>query len=279
MTPLGLLVIIAAVAALIALGFITAILSRNPRNDPMVGLLIVAMRLFARFVQRARYLGRENVATHMHPGPLIVVSNHTAGADVPLIQAACPFEIRWMMARSMQVEFLQWFWEWARVIGVDVGGRDSTALREAIRHVEQGGVLGIFPEAGLERPPRQIMPFQPGVGLLIKKTGAKVLPVVIDGTPQVDPAWRSLWRFGRATVQFHEPIDYAAMGLSASEIVADLQRRYLDWTGWTYNEKGRRFADEHREGDHEPRVNAASAPRPVSVDDAEACQSIAPGRR
>jgi 1-acyl-sn-glycerol-3-phosphate acyltransferase len=244
MTPLGLLVIIAAVAALLALGFITAALSRNPRNDPMVGLLIVAMKLFAWFVQRARYLGLEHVARQMHPGPLILVSNHTAGADVPLIQAACPFEIRWMMARSMQVEFLKWFWEWAKVIGVDVSGRDSAALRDAIRHVEAGGVLGIFPEAGLERPPRQIMPFQPGVGLLIKKTGAKVLPVVVDGTPQVDPAWASLWRFGRAQVRFFEPIDYAASGLSASEIVADLQQRYLEWTGWTLNEKGLRFADE-----------------------------------
>lgn len=253
MTPLGLLVIIAAVAALVAMGCVTALLSRNPRNDPMVGLLIVAMKLFARCVQRVRYRGRENVPGDMHAGPLIIVSNHTAGADVPLIQAACPFEIRWMMARSMQVEFLKWFWEWAKVIGVDVGGRDSTALREAIRHVEQGGVLGIFPEAGLERPPQEIMPFQPGVGLLIKKTGAKVLPVVIDGTPQVDPAWRSLWRFGRATVQFHEPIDYAAMGLSASEIVADLQRRYLEWTKWRLNEKGLRFADQQAAVD--PKAN------------------------
>ncbi|HEX8875416.1 MAG TPA: lysophospholipid acyltransferase family protein [Phycisphaerales bacterium] len=243
MTPLGLLVIVAALAALVAVAMLSALLVRNPRRDPMVGLLVGLMRVFARFVQRARYEGRGHVPASMHPGPLIVVSNHTAGADVPLIQAVCPFEIRWMMARSMQVEFLQWFWEWANVIGVDVNGRDSAALREAIRHVDAGGVLGIFPEGGLERPARQIMAFQPGVGLLIKKTGAKVLPVVIDGTPQVDPAWASLWRFGRARVRFHEPIDYAASGMSASEIVADLQKRYLEWTGWELNEKGLRFAD------------------------------------
>lgn len=241
MTPLGLFAIFVGVAAVLALGFITSSLSRNPRNDPMVGLLIVAMKIFAKLVQRARYIGREHITKQMHPGPLIVVSNHTAGADVPLIQAVCPFEIRWMMARSMQVEFLTWFWDWARVIGVDVSGRDSAALRKAIRHVEEGGVLGIFPEGGLERPPSQIMAFQPGVGLLIKKSGAKVLPVVIDGTPQVDPAWASLWRFGRARVQFFEPIDYATSGMSANEIVADLQNRYLRWTGWSLNEHGLRF--------------------------------------
>ncbi|MBY0113675.1 MAG: 1-acyl-sn-glycerol-3-phosphate acyltransferase [Phycisphaerales bacterium] len=244
MTPLGLVVIFCVVAVLAALATLSALLVRNPRRDPMVGLLVALMKLFARFIQRARYEGRTHIPRSMHPGPLIVVSNHTAGADVPLIQAVCPFEIRWMMARSMQVEFLQWFWEWANVIGVDISGRDSAALREAIRHVDSGGVLGIFPEAGLERPPGMVMPFQPGIGLLIKKTGAKVLPVVVDGTPQVDPAWASLWRMGNARVRFFEPIDYAASGLSASEIVADLQKRYLEWTGWEFNELGLRFADQ-----------------------------------
>lgn len=230
---------VAGTLALLALA--SAALLRNPRRDPMVGLLLVAMRLFAALVQRARYEGRGNVPSSMHAGPLIIVSNHTAGADVPLIQAVCPFEIRWMMARSMQVEFLQWFWEWARVIGVDFSAKDAHALREAIRHVQGGGVLGIFPEGGLERPARQIMPFQPGLGLLIRRTGARVLPVVIDGTPQVEPAWASLWRMGRARVVFHEPIDYASSGLGPDEIVQDLERRYLEWTQWPRNAQGRRF--------------------------------------
>lgn len=244
MTPSAVLLILGSLVAVAAVARCSALLLDNPRRDPMVGLLVALMKLFAWLVQRARYEGSEHVPASMHPGPLIVVSNHTAGADVPLIQAVCRFEIRWMMARSMQVEFLRWFWEWANVIGVDVSGRDSAALREAIRHVESGGVLGIFPEAGLERPPRQIMPFQPGIGLLIKKTGARVLPVVVDGTPQVDPAWASLWRTGRATVRFFEPIDYSKTGMSASEIVADLQQRYLGWTGWAFNEHGLRFADQ-----------------------------------
>lgn len=204
----------------------------------MAGLLLTTMRLYSRIVQRVRVEGSENIPRGIDVGPLIIVSNHTAGADVPLIQALARFEIRWVMARSMQVASLQWFWEWAKVIGVDLGARDTGAVREAMRHVQSGGVLGIFPEGGLERPPRQIMPFQPGVGLIIKKTGAKVLPILIDGTPQVEPAWASLWRFGRARVRVFAPIDYSQSNLSASEIVADLERRYLDWSGWPRNPIG-----------------------------------------
>ena len=236
LTVLVTAILVALVLGLLAWG--SATLIANDRADPMAGLLVVIMKLYARLMQRVRVEGREHIPDYPHAGPLIVVSNHTAGADVPILQSMCRFEIRWIMSRSMQIESLQWFWEWANVIGVDLGSRDTAAMREAIRHVNAGGVLGIFPEGGLERPPRQIMPFQPGVGLLVKKTGARVLPILIDGTPQVEPAWASLWRFGRARVRAFPIIDYAELGYSASEIVQDLQRRYEEWSGWPVNPRG-----------------------------------------
>ncbi len=232
MTLLGLEILVAVAIGLALLAWASAALLRNDRQDPMAGLLVALMRLYARLVQRVRVEGRANVPDQILAGPLIVVSNHTAGVDVPLIQSLCKFEVRWMMARSMQIDSLQWFWEWANVIGVEESSRDSGAVREAMRHVKSGGVLGIFPEGGLERPARRIMPFQPGVGLIIKRTGAPVLPILIDGTPQVEPAWASLWRFGRARIRVFPKIDYAASGMSATEIVQDLQHRYEEWSGW-----------------------------------------------
>ncbi|MFO0861348.1 MAG: lysophospholipid acyltransferase family protein [Phycisphaerales bacterium] len=242
MTTTVLLVAIAIGAGLGVLALLSYALVQNDRGDPMAGLLVAIMRLYARVVQKVRVEGREHIPTAINPGPLIVVSNHTAGADIPILQSLCRFEIRWIMARSMQIQSLQWFWEWANVIGVDLGSRDTAAIREAIRHVAAGGVLGIFPEGGLERPARHIMPFQPGVGLLVKKTGARVLPILIDGTPQVEPAWASLWRFGRARVRAFPMIDYARTGMSASEIVQDLQRRYEEWSGWPVNPRGPRHS-------------------------------------
>src|SRR5438128_727908 len=81
--------------------------------------------------------------------------------------------------------------------------------REAIGHLRAGGVVGIFPEGGIERPPRQVRPFLAGVGLFIKKTKARVLPVVIQGTPVVDPAWASLKHFSHSQVDVKPMIDYS----------------------------------------------------------------------
>lgn len=202
----------------------------NPRGDAETGLLWPVLVLYTRLVHRLEVSGRE----HLPPagGPLVLVANHTAGVDPLLVQRACPFFVRWMMADDMQLPGLEPFWRWVGVIGVDRHGREIAAAREAIRHVRGGGVVGIFPEGTLERPPRHILPFLPGVGLIVHKSEAAVLPVVIDGTPRADRAWTSLWRPSRAKVRFLPMVDYARSGRKPAAIAQDLRERFAAATGW-----------------------------------------------
>jgi len=204
----------------------------NPRADFETGLVWRMIQVYARVMHRLRISGVECIPGGPEPGPLVVVANHTAGVDPLLLQAACPFFIRWLMARDMRLPAAEWFWGWSQVIAVDRDGREVAAARQAIRHLRAGGVIGIFPEGNLERPARHILPFLPGVGLIIAKTGARVLPVLIDDTPQVDPAWSSLWRASRATVRFLPQICYADSGLGPVEIASDLRGRFLEASGW-----------------------------------------------
>ncbi|MCC7388498.1 MAG: 1-acyl-sn-glycerol-3-phosphate acyltransferase [Phycisphaerales bacterium] len=204
----------------------------NPRGDFETGLTWRAAQVYVRVVHRLRVSGLEHIPDRPEPGPMVVVANHTAGVDPLLIQAACPFFIRWMMALDMRLPAAEWFWRWTEVISVDRDGREVAAARTAIRHLRDGGVVGIFPEGNLERPHRHILPFLPGVGLIIAKSGATVLPAIIDDTPQVDPAWSSLWRTSRSTVRFLAPVCYQGTGLGPAEIAADLRRRFVEASGW-----------------------------------------------
>ena len=72
----------------------------------------------------------------------------------------------------------------------------------------------------------------PGVGFLIRRTVARVLPVIFVGTPPVDPAWASLTKRSRSRVRFMPPIDYGVTKMSAEQIAGDLRGRYMEWTGW-----------------------------------------------
>ena len=74
-------------------------------------------------------------------------------------------------------------------------GSSRGALRQAEETLKAGGILGIFPEGGswatVLRPPR------PGSAFLATRTQARVLPVGLDGLPEI---FSSLKRFRRATL-------------------------------------------------------------------------------
>ncbi|MEO0632003.1 MAG: lysophospholipid acyltransferase family protein [Planctomycetota bacterium] len=245
MSPLWLLIL---VPVWLGLAGLARVAMAGPRRDPydiLDGLTMGFLTVYLRLVHRVKHENTEHVraaeAALAEGRPVIVIANHTAGTDPLLVQLATwKFEIRWMMAADMRIEPLEPLWKWSRIIDVERYSGDATSARAALRHLSTGPahdrVLGIFPEGGIERPPEQLLPFLPGVGLLIKRSKALVLPALIDGTPRVDPAFASLWHTSHSRVRFGEPIDYAATDLKPAEIVADLQQRYLDWSGWPLNE-------------------------------------------
>ncbi|MEO1583838.1 MAG: lysophospholipid acyltransferase family protein [Planctomycetota bacterium] len=234
----------AIVAALwLAWAFAARRLMSGPRRDPhdlLDAAILTFLKVYLRAVHRVTYEGLDHlraIESAIAEGrPVIVIANHTAGTDPLLVQnATWAFEIRWMMASDMRIKLLEPFWTWARIIDVERFAGDPTSARVALRHLATGGTIGIFPEGGIERPAEHLLPFLPGVGLLIKRSAALVLPALIDGTPRVDPAFAALWNPSRSRVRFGEPIDYAAAGLKPAAIVEDLQNRYADWSGWPLN--------------------------------------------
>lgn len=209
------------------------------------GLLWI-MRWYARFWHRLDATGMDHLrgldlmgdATGRPIGderPVVVVANHTAGIDPILIQASIDFEPRWMMAADMRAKVLEPLWRYARIIFVERTKRDSASLREAMRHLKAGGCLGIFIEGHIAKPPRHLLPFKEGAGLLIRRTGALVVPVIIDGTPVAESAWGSIFQRSNSKVRFLEPIDYEQgdkKDLDAQGITEDLRRRFQRATGW-----------------------------------------------
>lgn len=254
MTPAQVMWILLGGLAWAALAVACRLALNNPRGDLESGIIFYLVRAYARLVHRLRTEGTENLPRcrrgqryGLRPGesgPLIVASNHTSGVDPMLIQAVLHLDVRWMMGRDMLHPALADFWSWARVIPVSRvwvegegapaeamhGGRtalraDSQAAVEAIRHLRAGGVLGVFPEGRISPREGELLPFLPGVGVIARKTGASILPVVIRGTPRGGSAWSALFRPSRAVVRFLPVVEYGKTTLEAPEIVADLRAR------------------------------------------------------
>ncbi len=230
--------VVLGILSWLVLAVLGAVAPRRHRGGDLGAALVYGLAsVYVRLIQRVRYEGLEHVPEGT--GPLVVVANHTAGVDPVLVQCGVSFEIRWMMARDMMTPALAEMWAFARVIPVDrpgIGagaeraGGDGAAARIAIAELRRGGVVGVFPEGRIARPRGTIVPMQPGMGLLVSRTGARVLQAVITGTPDAPSAGASFFRRGRAMVRFLPPRDYT--GFKPAEIIADVQARLVSETGW-----------------------------------------------
>ncbi len=205
--------------------------SKRPQVGVFDGFMYLVGYLYSRIVHRVEFDVEEGAFDDLD-GPFIVVCNHTAGVDPFLVSAVVPRRVRWLMAEDMRVRWLAPFWNWAGIIFVARNRHGRTGMRRAKSHLLENGMIGIFPEGKIERPAGRLLPFAPGVGVLVKRTNAKVLPVVISGTPYTSTAWESMWTASNARVRVMKPIDYKEMGLGNAEIAHDLEKRFQDWTGW-----------------------------------------------
>ncbi len=204
----------------------------TPALPPLDGFLYLIGFAYARGVHDLRAEAEDGACDDLG-GPMIVVCNHTAGVDPILVSCAVPTRIKWLMADDMRLRGMNWFWNWAGVIFIARNRHGRTGLRRARAHLDSGGVIGIFPEGRIERPAKKLMPFAPGVGVLVQRSGARVLPVIIEGTPSEAPsAWDSLWTRSNTRVRVMRPIDYKGRGLTNAQIAQDLHDRFERWTGW-----------------------------------------------
>jgi 1-acyl-sn-glycerol-3-phosphate acyltransferase len=135
-------------------------------------------------------------------GPAILVSNHISSIDPLILQAFSPRLIRWMMAKEyFDFKPLRWLFDTVGVILVERSGRDMAATRAAMRALEAGYVLGVFPEGRIETT-HDLIPFQNGIGLLAMKTRAPVFPAYIDGTQRQREMVEAFFKPSSGTIAF-----------------------------------------------------------------------------
>lgn len=114
-------------------------------------------------------------------GGAILVSNHISGLDPLVIQSALNRPVVWMMAKEYyEIASLRWLFELIQAIPVQRSGRDMVAMRSAMRTLENGNILGVFPEGRIAAT-RELLPFQTGVALMAAKTATPIYCCALDG--------------------------------------------------------------------------------------------------
>jgi 1-acyl-sn-glycerol-3-phosphate acyltransferase len=175
-----------------------------------------------------RVIGAENM---IEEGPCIIAANHCSYLDPPLVGVACQRAIHYLARKTL----LDWpilgpIFPQLNVIPVDQDNPERSALMGIIRVVRGGGAALIFPE-GSRSPDGQLQDSQSGIGLVVAKTGAPVVPVRVEGSFAVLPRGAKRPASGRIVVRVGRPLSFTdrdfsdryAYELTAKEIMGQIQ--------------------------------------------------------
>jgi long-chain acyl-CoA synthetase len=191
-----------------------------------------------------RIRGREHLANLK--GPVLFVANHTTRrADIGLILYSIPVRFRHRLATAMGGEMLRefrhpprewffakrWLWQLSYFLVISLfnvfplpqlsGFRES--FRFAGESADRGYSLLVFPEGIVnDRDTPDMVPFQPGIGLLAQNLRIPIVPIRLDGVWQMKQQHRRLAHFGELTIHLGAPVAFPP-DTPPAEITSQLQ--------------------------------------------------------
>jgi 1-acyl-sn-glycerol-3-phosphate acyltransferase len=172
-------------------------------RTPVLDVFRPLIWLSARAYFRIRFEGVGNIPIQ---GPLLVTPNHVTFADPPLVSIPIRRAVHYMAwDRLFRIRGLSWLIRRLRAFPVDIESADPRATRAAVRLLEAGQVVMIFPEAG-RSPDGRLQRFRLGAFRLACAKAVPVLPVTILGGHESWPPGRVLPRPGRLTIIYHRVI-------------------------------------------------------------------------
>jgi len=149
-------------------------------------------------------------------GAALVIANHSSAADPMQLWMNHHLgpgrrnvrTISFMMAREYyHVRGVHWIFRSMRSIPVSRDGKDAGPLRTALRQLQQGHMVGIFPEGRINVNGNGILDGTLGVGWLALKARVPVYPVYLDNVPGGANMIAPFLTRGRVRVIYGDPID------------------------------------------------------------------------
>ena len=211
--------------------------------EPLVGFVKFTGFPTAIFYMRPKIYYMDRKKKHYRlPKPCIVMSNHTSLWDHPFYMRVFLFRtIHWLMGEVLfrKSKFFSWFLFSMGGIYVDREAHNFACIREALKLLEKGKTVGVFPQGRL--PVNGVpFPFMPGITMLALRTEAPIVPCYLDGN----------YGFGkRVHIMIGEEIrirDYTTMKVPSGDEVRRLTKILEDKTFELKDELEKRLAEEEK---------------------------------
>ena len=142
-------------------------------------LLTPIMRVLFRFYYNPKIINKEVIPKE---GPILIVGNHKHIYDQCLTIMATKRVIHYMAKKEYFDGKMAWFFKLVGCIPVDRSIKDHNATEKALKVLNSGGAIGLFPE-GTRNKTKDVflLPFKFGTVSMAKKTNATIVPFGLTG--------------------------------------------------------------------------------------------------
>ena len=142
-------------------------------------LLTPIMRVLFRFYYNPKIINKEVIPEE---GPILIVGNHNHIYDQCLTIMATKRVIHYMAKKEYFDGKMAWFFKLVGCIPVDRSIKDHNATEKALKVLNSGGAIGLFPE-GTRNKTKDVflLPFKFGTVSMAKKTNATIIPFGLTG--------------------------------------------------------------------------------------------------
>lgn len=156
-------------------------------------------------------------------GPAIVVSNHISGLDPLLLIAASKRRLRFIIATEQYNRFgFQWLFRLAGCIPVDRKGRPERAFRAALKALDDGEVVALFPHGAIHLEGEPYRKLKPGAVRLAQLANCPIFPARISGVRSTGDVMLPVMLRARAKIENLPLID--CFGRESTECLNEIEQ-------------------------------------------------------
>jgi len=122
-----------------------------------------------------------NAGNIFNEGGIIFAGNHKMALDPLMVALSTKRIVRFLAKKETHEGFTRIFFKALKTIPVDRRNKDKSAINKAMKVLNDGEVISLFPEGTRNKTNDILLPFKFGAVSLAKKNNSPIIPFAITG--------------------------------------------------------------------------------------------------